>query len=148
MSIPVAHLIVVSLLGMMTVTEAPTHTPGIMCCFRVILFLSWLTTCSTSSMCSSSPSDMMNTRLVFSCSRNMFRSILMFVSPCTFCNTTRRWSCPKKILFLTWLCRIRFVRFPLKISAMFFSFFDILPHSVGWSDFRTFSCQLYRTVGT
>ena len=40
----------------------------------------------------------------------------------------------------------RFVRFSLEITAVFFSFFDILPNSVGWSDFRTFSCQLYRTV--
>ena len=53
--------------------------------------------------------------------------------------------CFRFILFWLLTCRIWFVRFSLKITGVFHSF-DILPNSVGWSYFRTFSCQLYRTV--
>ena len=54
--------------------------------------------------------------------------------------------CFQFVLFLLLNGRIRFVRFSLGVAALFCSIFDVLPKSVGCSDFRTFSCQLRGTV--
>ena len=57
--------------------------------------------------------------------------------------------CFQFVLITLLLGRIWFICFSLNITAVFFFFFfffDVLPNSVGCSDFRTVSCQLCRTV--
>ena len=49
--------------------------------------------------------------------------------------------CFQIVLFSFVLCRIWFVRFSLETTTVFFSFFNVLPNSDGWSNFRTSPCQ-------
>ena len=81
-----------------------------------------------------------------SCHKYTFLSLLNRMTMNDVSKCTPEMFCFQFVLFLFLLCRIWLLRFSLKITAVFFSFFAVLPNSFGCSDFRDISRQLFGTV--